>query len=172
VASFHHTVQPVFWALLCLFTLPAAQADSLDDSGRGETVFWSVPPQEAAGQDLRVKLTLQASILDGWHVYSLKQAAEGPTPLFVGLDANPVAIADGPVSESTPTKIFEPAFGAETHIFSKSFTITVPVRLKSRAATGEQKIPVSVRFQTCNGRVCQPPKTVHLSAAVNSQAGK
>jgi hypothetical protein len=28
---------------------------------------------------------------------------------------------------------------------------------------------VSVRFQTCNGRICQPPRTVHLSATVNLQ---
>jgi hypothetical protein len=24
-----------------------------------------------------------------------------------------------------------------------------------------------VRFQTCNDRVCQPPKTVHLTAAIS-----
>ena len=45
-------------------------------------------------------------------------------------------------------------------------TATVPVKLAAHAAAGKQTIPVTVRFQTCNGAICQPPKTVHLSAPV------
>jgi hypothetical protein len=45
--------------------------------------------------------------------------------------------------------------------------VTLPLQLAAHAAGGSQQIPVSVRFQTCNDRICQPPKTVHLSAAVS-----
>ena len=58
----------------------------------------------------------------------------------------------------------------DTHFYSNAFTLTLPVKLKSKPGAG-QAVPVSVRFQTCNGRICQPPKTVHLSAAVNLAGG-
>jgi hypothetical protein len=29
-----------------------------------------------------------------------------------------------------------------------------------------------VHYQTCDGRICQPPKTVRLSAALNVQPGR
>jgi hypothetical protein len=30
-----------------------------------------------------------------------------------------------------------------------------------------QVIPVSVRFQTCSDRECQPPRTVHLAVPID-----
>ena len=74
--------------------------------------------------------------------------------------------------ESAPTKFHDPAFDLETQFYTGQFTLTLPVRLKSQASASQQAIPVDVRFQTCNGRVCQPPKTVHLSAVVNPSTGK
>ena len=132
------------------------------DPARAETVSWSTPVITAAKGD-KAKLTLNGTVLAGWHVYSLKQALEGPTPLVVTLDANEIAAADGAVTETLPTTFKDPAFGVDTHFYSNAFTLTVPVKLKSRSGAG-QAVPVSVRFQTCNGRICQPPKTVHLSA--------
>ena len=131
------------------------------DSARAETVSWSAPTIIPAKGD-KAKLTLNGTVLAGWHVYSLKQALEGPTPLVVTLDANEIAAADGTVTETKPTTFKDPAFGVDTHFYSNAFTLTLPVKLKSKIAAGQ--VPVSVRFQTCNGRICQPPKTVHLSA--------
>ena len=39
-----------------------------------------------------------------------------------------------------------------------------------KEAAGPQQIPISVRFQTCNGHICQPPKTVKLSVPVTVRA--
>lgn len=149
---------PVFLLLL----IGAAIAQTPGDAARAETVSWSAPTITAAKGD-KARLTLNGTVLAGWHVYSLKQALEGPTPLVVTVDANDVASADGAATETPPTTFKDPAFGVDTHFYSNTFTLTLPVKLKSRAAAG-QAVPVSVRFQTCNGRICQPPKTVHLSA--------
>lgn len=144
---------------------------ALAQEGARETVSWSVAaPAEDIRPGARVTLTVKGAVLDGWHVYSLKQAPQGPTPLVLGLAANGVAKADGAAGESTPIKIHDAAFGLDTRYFSHDFTLTLPVRLKSGLKAGAQTIPLNVRFQTCNGGICQPPKTVHLSATVNVQA--
>lgn len=154
--------------LLFLF-LNSALARAPDDPARSDTVSWTVQPQAIAKKAGRVALTLHGTVAAGWHVYSLKQLPEGPTPLLVTVAANDVATADGTPSGSKPVKFHDPAFGLETQFYSDSFTLTVPVRFSPHARSGQQAIPVDVRFQTCNGRICQPPKTVHLSATVNLQ---
>ena len=160
---------PVFVCRRVLGTLAGWVSAQPSDSARAETVAWAAPTLTAAKGD-KAKLTLTGTVLPGWHVYSLKQALEGPTPLVVALDANDIAAADGAVSETPPTTFKDPAFGVDTHFYSNAFSLTLPVRLKAKSANG-QAIPVSVRFQTCNGRICQPPKTVHLSAPVTSAGG-
>jgi hypothetical protein len=157
---------PVFLAL----ALGQAFAQASSEAARAETVAWSAPTVTAAKPGGKAQLTLNGTVLAGWHVYSLKQALEGPTPLLVTVDANDIAAADGAVSESPATTFKDPAFGVDTHYYSNAFSLTVPVRLKGKPGAG-QAIPVSVRFQTCNGRICQPPKTVHLSAPVNLAGG-
>lgn len=154
-------------ALLSIFALlPLGIAAMAQDTVRPETVTWSVAPAQSAKPGAKVALVLQGKVQNGWHVYSLQQKADGPTPLLVGLASNDIAKADGKVTESAPEKVRDAAFGFDTAFFAKPFTITVPVRLKPGAKAGAQTIPLNVRFQTCSGGTCQPPKTVHLSAAV------
>jgi hypothetical protein len=151
-------------AFLLLF-LTNALAQAPEDLAR-DTVSWTVQPQDAAKKS-HATLTLHGTVTPGWHVYSLKQLPDGPTPLVVTVAANAVAAADGAPAGSTPSKVHDPAFDLDTQFYAGAFTLTVPVRFKPHAGAGSQVIPVDVRFQTCNGRVCQPPKTVRLSAAVN-----
>jgi cytochrome c biogenesis DsbD-like protein len=158
----------IFWVFFSLSLSGVALAQA-PESGIPETVSWSIAPQ-AAKAGGKLLLTLRGTVQDGWHVYSLKQAPDGPTPLLVSLGASDVIAAEGAVTESRAVKQRDPAFGLDTQFYEHAFTLTVPVRLKPQVA-GQQVVPVNVRFQTCNGRICQPPKTVHLSAPVNVQAG-
>jgi hypothetical protein len=165
-----------FSSRLVLLTLVSASLHGVahaqaPSTARPETVSWTVQPQTALKPGSRVALTLKGEVLAGWHVYSLKQLPDGPTPLSVTLDANSVAKADGAATGSPPQKIRDAAFGLDTQFYADTFSLTVPVRLKPNLKPGQQQIPISVRFQTCNGSVCQPPKTVHLSASVTLQAG-
>lgn len=162
MALFHRFLVP-----LALFVPGAALAQ--DDGALGpSTVSWSVQPT-AAKQGGPLKLTLNGSVAAGWHVYALKQLPGGPTPLVVTLETNHVATADGAPAGSPAKTVHDPAFDLDTQFYADAFTLTLPVRLKPHLPAGLQQVPVSVRFQTCNGRICQPPRTVHLSAAVNLQ---
>jgi DsbC/DsbD-like thiol-disulfide interchange protein len=155
-----------------LLDAKAQAQDGADDPARADTVAWTLTAAspDASAPGSRVVLTLQGAVKDGWHVYGLKQATLGPTPLLVALDKNSVAAAAGAPTASKPITQRDPSFGLDTHFYTSAFTVSVPVHITAHAAAGPQVIPVSVRFQTCNGQICQPPKTVHLSASVTVRA--
>jgi hypothetical protein len=132
-------------------------------------VNWTVTtdPADSVKQGGHVTLTLHGEAADGWHVYALKQLPNGPTPLRVTLDQNAIATANGAPVGSPATKIHDQGFNLDTQFYSHAFTVALPLLVATHSADGAQQIPVSVRFQTCNDRVCQPPKTVHLTATVS-----
>jgi DsbC/DsbD-like thiol-disulfide interchange protein len=144
---------------------PASAAIAQADTIPAETVAWTVAPAEAK-PGAKLVLTLNGSVVEGWHVYSLQQLPLGPNPLRVSVEGKDVAVAEGAPSESKPVKAKDAAFGFETQYYDKPFTVSVPVRLAKTIAPGQQTVPVTVKFQTCNGRICQPPKAVHLSVPV------
>lgn len=50
----------------------------------------------------------------------------------------------------------------EVGYFEGSAEFALPVRVAPGAAAGPQKVLVSVSYQTCNDRMCLPPRTVKL----------
>jgi hypothetical protein len=155
-----------------LAALAVAGAAIAQPSLGGDTVSWSASaPAEGVKPGGRAKIILHGAVKTGWHVYGLKQLPDGPTPLVITLGGSGVAAADGQPIGSTPIKLQDPSFNLETQYYEKDFTVTAPVRIAPHAQTGQQQIPLSVRFQTCNGGICQPPKTVLLSVPVTIRAG-
>ncbi|MDO7843196.1 protein-disulfide reductase DsbD domain-containing protein [Sphingomonas immobilis] len=148
----------------------ALQGPASAQGPAGDTVSWTATasPAKAGG---RVSITLTGTVRAGWHVYALKQLQSGPTPLRVTLDANDVAEVAGAPTGSKPVVAHDPAFGFDTPYYTGNFSITIPAKLNAKAAGGRQSVPVSVRFQTCNGATCQPPRTVKIAAPVQIGAG-
>jgi hypothetical protein len=137
------------------------------------TVEWvaSWTASAALKQGGRATLELSGEVQDGWHVYALTQRPGGPTALRVTIDENPVAALAGTPSGTTPERKHDPSFELDTQFYTHSFAVLVPVSVKPQADAGRQVIPVSVRFQTCSARECQPPKTIHLSVPVDVLPG-
>lgn len=168
------SARPLWLALLSLALHATASAQTPGDNSQlADTVSWTVSVESAGSvkQGTPLALELHGDVLDGWHVYGLEQLPRGPIPLRVTLDANDIAVSEGALAATAPTKSHDPSFNLNTQYYAKDFTLTMPVRVKPQAAPGPQQIPVSVRFQTCNGQTCRPPKTVHLLAPVNVQTG-
>lgn len=139
----------------------------------GDTVTWTAAagPAQGVKPGARVVLSLRGVVKDGWHVYGLDQLPAGPTPLRVALEPNLVANGAGAITASKPIRQHDPSFNLETQYYSRDVTVTAPVRISARAAAGAQQVPLTVRYQTCDGRFCQPPKTVRLNATVNVRGG-
>src|ERR1700743_139654 len=121
VISLRHRLTRLFSPVILgvMLTGPAA-AQLGQDLAQGDKVNWSVPSQDIAKGTGKAVLTLNGAVQPGWHVYSLKQNPNGPTPLIVKLDANPVAATGGAVQGSVPVKFHDPAFGLETQFYDKA----------------------------------------------------
>lgn len=154
---------------VCLCTLAFAQAPGSGGPTPEQTVQWAAALADPAGakHGSTTSLELSGQILEGWHVYALTQPPGGPTALHVTLDDNAVAEVAGDPSGTTPQKRHDPSFGLETRFYTHSFTVHLPVQVKQQPVSGRQLIPVSVRFQTCSDRECQPPTTIHLSVPID-----
>ena len=156
-------MRPVFILIsrLCLSGILAAQAPI-------QAVQWtaSTDVREQIRKGSSLTIDIAGKVLEGWHVYGLAQEPDGPTPLRITLDENVTAEVRGAVSGAEPIKRKDPSFNLETQIYEKDLALHLPIRIKPSADAGKQSIPVSVRFQACNDRICLPPRTVHLSAPI------
>lgn len=153
---------------LAIHASAASQTPTKPKSPFGaDTVVWSVSgPAGDVIPGAKIKLAVKGAVVEGWHIYAPEQGSRGPIPLSVDVDKNAVAAADGEVIAAAPVKAHDKSFGFETQYYDKDFTVEIPVRIDAKSATGPQEIPVSVYFQSCNGKVCHPPKSVSLSAPI------
>jgi DsbC/DsbD-like thiol-disulfide interchange protein len=146
-------------AALLVATLHAAPPDP---------VAWQVreAPAKAvkAGASFTVKLA--AHIQEGWHLYSMKPLAEGPIPTRIWLaEGQPFQLA-GRIRSGDPETIQDSSFNMEVEIYERDAEFTLPLRVATGARAGVQKMTVNASYQTCDNRICLPPKTVKVEVPV------
>jgi len=126
----------------------------------GDIVKWTAHLRSQTAAAATVDLV--ADIQLGWHVYALSQPRGGPTPLVVSIPESEAFALNGPVHEPTPVRHFDSSFKMETVFYLNHVQLVASInKVKVGPAIS---IPVNVRFQACNGNLCLPPQTVHLSA--------
>jgi len=165
-----HRTYRVLAGLLAVLVMAPGPCGAAADGDPIPTVRWAAtfsPATIGHGGDATVEVSAQ--IQEGWHVYAPGQAPGGPTPLRVTLDNDHIATLAGPVSCTTPQKKHDPSFDLDTLFFVHSLHLHVPVHLVD-STPGARVIPVSVRFQICSERECQPPATVHLDVPVDARS--
>jgi thiol:disulfide interchange protein len=143
--------------LLPLLALPAlAQGPN--------NVQWSLaldPAAAAAGS--KVLARLEGRIDPDWHVYSMTSA--GAIPTTIKLDAN-AAVEKVRVFQAPPKKAYDPNFQLDTETYEGSAVFLLELQLKPGAAAGTSPISAEVRYQTCNDKVCIPPRRKTVSATL------
>ena len=138
-------------------------------AAQGENpITWSL----AAARDLKVRpggqfeVVLTATIDEGWHLYSTSQAPGGPIPTRITVPpGQPFTLAAAPAGPE-PKREHDPNFGMETEFYEASAAFSLPIQAASTAPGGRQRVEVHVRFQTCNDRLCLPPRTDKLAVEV------
>jgi Disulphide bond corrector protein DsbC len=128
-------------------------------------VKWEASLQPHTGKGGNATLDLSAEVAAGWHVYALTQRPGGPTALKVTLENGGNARFTGAPVGTAPEKRHDPSFDLDTEFYSHSFALHFPIRVQPTPGATELSVPVSIRFQTCSDRECQPPRTVHISAS-------
>ena len=67
---------------------------------------------------------------------------------------------------SDPQVMQDASFGMEVELYEGEAMFTLPVKVAAGAAPGAQKLVVSASYQSCNNKVCLPPKTVKVEVPV------
>jgi DsbC/DsbD-like thiol-disulfide interchange protein len=140
----------------CAFASLAAAADPVE---------WKLAdgPARTVKPGGHFTVALNARIQPGWHMYSLKPVPNGPIPtrIWIG-EGQPFALA-GAVRAPAATEVQDPSFNMEVETYESDVSFTLPVRVPQTTTPGTQVLLVNVSYQSCDSRVCLPPKTVKVS---------
>jgi thiol:disulfide interchange protein len=137
--------------LTCFFSL-ALKAQM------AEPVKWSFKSEKIGNNDYKVSIT--ATIEDGWYVYSQDLPNNGPIPTKIKFEHNPQVIFEGKPIE----------LGNKKQDFDQNFNMTVtklsgqPTYMQKVVNVGNvPSVKGTLTFMTCNGEMCMPPKQVEFN---------
>lgn len=159
-------------ALTLILTVACSAEREAPPAGTKQ-VEWSATPvslKEAPGNGFVVDVDIRATIVNGWHIYSLGQTTGGPVPLSVEVEPSPPYSLAGEVSGPPTEKAKDANFGIETETYSREAVIKVPVKVSAANTDNLPPLELKVRSQACSDRVCLPARTITL--VVNAKAGK
>jgi thiol:disulfide interchange protein DsbD len=149
-------------AALAALTLGAAAPDP---------VSWKLeaPSAKTAKAGARFSVKLVAAVQPGWHLYSLKPMPEGPIATRIWIaEGQPFTLAAA-VQAPDPTVMQDPTLNMEVEFYEGEAAFTLPVKIAAGTAAGPQTLTVSASYQTCNDKLCLPPKTVKVQAPITIQ---
>ena len=137
--------------------------------GVADPITWALAVQPAgatAAPGGKITLALTATIDEGWHLYSIKLEPGGPVPTAITIpDGQPFSLA-GEIAEPLPASSFDGNFNKVLEYHETKAVFTIPLKAAAAAPAGKQTARVSISYQTCNDRLCLPPRQVAVTAAV------
>ena len=147
--------------------LVAAALAAVLAAAPADPVAWKLQnPPSAVKAGAKFSVKLLATVQEGWHLYSLKPMAEGPIPTRIWMpDGQPFSLA-GAVQSQDPMVMQDASFGMEVELYEGEAVFTLPVRVAAGVGAGAQKLLVSASYQSCNNKLCLPPKTVRVEVPV------
>ncbi len=135
-----------------LFSLGFLLSNSIIFSQVKTPVKWSFNYKTTTSE-----IVIKATMEDKWHIYSQKQAGDGPLPTVFIIKPNESYKMEGDVVEPIAVKQHSEVFGSEVMSFSKEVVFVQKIK---RISSGAFKIEGEVEFMSCNDVSCLPPKTV------------
>ncbi|MBR8534816.1 thioredoxin family protein [Carboxylicivirga sediminis] len=146
--------------LVAIFTGAHAQMDM------EQHITWKFSTNNL--EDGKVEIICEASIDDGWHVYSSELPENTAVPTSIEVEESEAySILDGITEEPKPTAHFDETFGAELKWFDKKVTFKKVVQLKQE---GDVIIKGYIESMICNDETCMPPEMVDFELTVNTAA--
>jgi len=118
-----------------------------------------------------VRLSVSAGIDQGWHVYSVTPSAgQGPFTTTLSVTGENADVAGAP-SESATIDRYDSNFQTKVAYHVQASTFTLPVRIATSAQPGIFNLMLSIRYQACNDRLCDPPLTQTFTIPVTVASG-
>jgi thiol:disulfide interchange protein DsbD len=119
--------------------------------------------------DCEYDLVFNASIDEGWHLYSLKRAAQdGPNPTVFTFNKSNEFELVGKTTESKTVQEFDKVFEMQVAYFKHTATFTQRIKLKT-----DKKITISGKyeFQACTEEKCIFPPADKFDFSLQGTAG-
>ncbi len=159
---FSYLVRPIL-LILSINLLPAEKLAPVTLSAKAES-------HPRAGEVFN--LSIHTELDEGWHIWGVHNvpAWKGPVPTSIEINDEKVS-KTGKVIEPTPIVKFDEGFEIDIPYHEKTLDFILPVLLKDDLNIGNAELMVSVQYQTCNDRLCLPPKTVELMVPVFIESG-
>ena len=133
-----------------------------------DPVTWKAEqaPTKPLKAGARFTVRLVAKIQDGWHVYSMKPLEDGPVPTRIWLaEGQPFQLAAA-VKADEPQTLEDPTLKMEVELYEGTAGFDLPVKIAAGVAAGTQTMVVNATYQSCNNKMCLPPKTVKVEVPV------
>jgi thiol:disulfide interchange protein len=131
-------------------------------------VKWSLALEPAvAAPGSKIVARMEGRIDAGWHVYSMTSAGAIPTTIKLSPNA---AVEKVRVFQAPPKKAYDSNFQLDTETYEGAAVFLLELQLKPQAAAGTSEISAEVRYQTCNDKVCIPPRRDMESATLTVDA--
>lgn len=133
-------------------------------------VSWSAtvaPGATSPGAEIVVKV--QASIAEGYHLYSLTTPKGGPIPTKLRFTPES-GIASFTVQQAKPEVRMDATFGIPIESFSKATEFLVKAKLGTSLVAGDHNLTIVVRYQACSDVICLPPVERMISVAIHVPA--
>jgi thiol:disulfide interchange protein DsbD len=126
-------------------------------------ITWTVKSvsRKAVTRGMSVTVRLGATIQSGWHLYGLDEPEGGPTATQISL-ADDHGYELGSIGSAKPIELMDPNFGMRVGFYVEKTEFQLPIKILKDAPTGAQSLTVKVRYQTCNDKLCLPPRIEKL----------
>jgi thiol:disulfide interchange protein len=160
---FRHPLLPVALCLLDVVSLSAAKEDP---------VQWTLTPAAGSAQvapGSKTYFELQATIEQGWHLYSPTTPPGGPIITRIKLTNNPV-ISSSHIYRPEPVRKLDPNFQLETETYNSSAIFLIEA-MTSRSATGTSSVEAVARYQACSDTKCLNPVQKKASTRIVFNSG-
>ncbi|HEY0976449.1 MAG TPA: cytochrome c biogenesis protein CcdA, partial [Flavobacteriales bacterium] len=131
-----------------------------------EPVKWGLRKEDLGSG--RWKLSFDATVQDGWYIYSTESFGDGPIPTSITLDSAVAAKFQGPVKETGTDKVegMDEMFGIKVRKYKHAVTFEQVVEINDPASD----VTGAVNFMTCDDSKCifpdPMPFTVNIAKGV------
>jgi hypothetical protein len=148
--------------------IAAAFLASVLSAAAPEPVTWKIQdaPTAPVKAGARFNVKLVAKMQDGFHVYSMKPIAEGPIPTKIWLASGQPFELAGSIKAPQAEVMQDSAFGMEVELYEGEAAFQLPLKVAPETPLGTQMLTVSVSYQSCNNKMCLPPKTVKVELEI------
>ena len=127
--------------------------------------------QESAAPGSTVRTALRVSLPEGLHANAHKPRDPSLIPVVLTVNA-PSGVTVEEIVYPEPTDLRQENAPQPLSVYEREFVIGAVLRIAANAAPGPLAIPLRLRYQACNEKLCYLPTTVQSAWTAADRRGR